>query len=74
MIVPFGYEFKADIIKFAQKTYAKFKEVVKYAIQNLKSVKMQFALIVREMPKNKKWNNISDREIQQFLTKTMGQQ
>ena len=65
MTIPFAYEFKADVMKFAQKTYAKFK-VVKYAIQNLKSVKMQFALNVREMAKNKKWNNISDRETQQF--------
>jgi len=45
--VPVAYIFKTNLLKFAQKTKEKLKEVVKYKIQNLSSVKTQFALNVR---------------------------
>jgi len=47
MVVPFDYAFKADLMKFGQKTRAKFEKVVQYEIQILKSVKTQFAFNVR---------------------------
>ena len=47
MVVPFTYEFKADLLRFAQKTKSRFEEVVEYEIKKLKSVKTQFALNVR---------------------------
>ena len=47
MVVPFDYKFKADLMKFAQKTKAKFEEVVQYEIQNLKGMKTQFVLNVK---------------------------
>lgn len=47
MTVQAAYKFKADLLKFVQKTKAKFEEVVKYKIQNLKSVETQFALHIR---------------------------
>jgi len=47
MVVPFDYEYKVDLMKFAQKTKAEFENMVQYEIKNLKSVKTQFALNVK---------------------------
>lgn len=47
MAVPINYRFKADLLKFTQKTKTRFEEVIKSEIQNLESVKTQFALNVR---------------------------
>ena len=47
MTVPFANKFKADLLKFAQKTRSRFEEVVENEIQKLQSMKTQFALNVR---------------------------
>jgi len=46
MEVPEAYKFKADLLKFAQKTKSRFAEVIENEIKTLKSVKTQFALNV----------------------------
>ena len=46
MEVPEAYKFKADLLKFAQKTKSRFAEVIKNEIKTLKSVKTQFTLNV----------------------------
>jgi len=38
MAVPEAYKFKADLLKFAQKTKSRFNEVIEDEIQTLKSV------------------------------------
>jgi len=38
MAVPEAYKFKADLLKFAQKTKSRFNEVIADEIQTLKSV------------------------------------
>jgi len=38
------YKFKADLLKFAQKTESRSSEVIKNEIETLKSIKTQFAL------------------------------
>jgi len=47
MALPETYKFKVDLLKFAQETEARFKEVIENEIKTLKSVKIQFALNVR---------------------------
>jgi len=47
MVVPEPYKFKADLLKSAQKTKAKFNKVIENEIKTLKSVKTQFALDVK---------------------------
>ena len=46
-VVPFDYNFKADLLRFTQKTRSRFEEVAENEIQKLQSVKTQFALTVK---------------------------
>jgi len=39
MEVPEAYKFKADLLKFAQKTKSKFAKVIENEIKTLKSIK-----------------------------------
>jgi len=47
MAVPEASKFKADLLKFAQKTKSKFAEVVENEIRTLKSAKTQFGFNVK---------------------------
>jgi len=47
MAVPEAYKYKADLLRFAQKTKSRFEEVVENEIKTLKSLKTQFALKVK---------------------------
>jgi len=47
MAVPEGNKYKANLLRFAQKTKSRFEEVVENEIKTLKSVKVQFALKVK---------------------------
>jgi len=46
MALPETYKFKVDLLKFAQETEARFKEVIENEIKTLKSIKTQFTLNV----------------------------
>ena len=47
MAVPEAYKFKADLLKFAQKTRERVEKVIENEIKTLKSIKMQFGLNVK---------------------------
>lgn len=47
MTVPGGYGYKADLLRFAQNTKNRFIDVCEYEFRGLRSIKIQFGLIVK---------------------------
>ena len=69
MIVPKGYLYKADLLKFAQKTKPRLTDLIENEITSLESVETQFGLIVKfSIIRNNRWNTISNRMSLSFLT------
>ena len=74
MKVPEDYKFKADLLKFAQKTESRSGEVIKNEIETLKSIKTQFAhnakFSMTRVGEKQEMEHYFIREIPRFLKET----